>query len=115
MPSSYSTLLRIELIANGEKVGSWGSTTNVNLGTLIEQAISGRASVAMTDANYTLTTANGATDEARCAVIALSGTLTATRNVICPSTSKTYVVYNGTTGGQSIVLQNLWRDWRHRN
>ena len=36
MPSSFSPSLRIELIAPGEQAGTWGTTTNTNLGTLVE-------------------------------------------------------------------------------
>ncbi len=54
MPSTYSTNLKIELIALGEQVGTWGTTTNTNLGTALEQAIVGRANVSFTtDANKT--------------------------------------------------------------
>jgi hypothetical protein len=59
----------------------------------------------MTDANYTLTVANGTTDQSRNMFITLSGTLSTTRNVICPSASKLYVVTNSTTGSQSIVFK----------
>ena len=45
MPSTYSTNLRFELMATGEKSGTWGTISNTNIGTLIEQAISGVASV----------------------------------------------------------------------
>ena len=41
MSSTYSTNLALELIGAGDQAGNWGSTTNTNLGTLIEQAISG--------------------------------------------------------------------------
>ena len=34
--STYSTTLRLELIGNGEQSGTWGDTTNTNLGDLIE-------------------------------------------------------------------------------
>jgi len=108
MASTYSTNLRLELIGTGDQSGTWGSTTNTNLGTLLEQAISGVAAVSMTsDADYTLTTANGATDQARQAVLSVTSTvsLTATRNVIVPTVNKTYIVKNGTTGGQSIVVK----------
>jgi hypothetical protein len=105
MASTYSSRLRIELIGTGEQSGTWGITTNTNLGTLIEEAIAGVASITMTDADYTLTTANGATDQARQMVLNLSGTLSATRNVICPSVQKIYIVQNATTGGQSIVIK----------
>lgn len=105
MPSTYSTRLRFELIATGEKSGTWGDTTNTNLGTLIEEAIAGVAAVVMaSDANYTLTANNGSTDEARRAVLSVtsSASLTATRDVIVPTQTKLYAVYNNTTGGQSI-------------
>ena len=41
MPSTFSPNLKIELIATGEQSGTWGTTTNSNLGTLLEQAIAG--------------------------------------------------------------------------
>lgn len=105
MASTYSSRLRIELIGTGEQSGTWGVTTNTNLGTLLEEAIAGVAAVTMTDANYTLTEANGAQDESRQMVLQLSGALTATRNVICPAVQKVYIVKNLTSGGQSIVLK----------
>ena len=45
MPSTFSPNLRIELIGDGEQAGAWGNTTNSNLGTLIESAISGYVKV----------------------------------------------------------------------
>lgn len=105
MPSTYSPNLRFELTATGEQAGTWGNTNNVNIGTLIEQAISGVASITMIDADKTLVAANGASDEARNAAIILTGPLTATRNVIVPTVSKIYIVRNSTAGGQSIVVK----------
>jgi hypothetical protein len=107
MPLTYSSNLRLTLIGDGEQAGTWGQLTNTNLGTLIEQAIAGYSTVSITDANYTLTSINGATDEARSMALNITSsvTLTATRNVICPSVSKLYVVKNATTGGQSIVIK----------
>lgn len=107
MASSYSSSLRLELIGTGEQSGTWGDTTNRNLGTLLEQAIAGYSTVSMTDANYTLSVNNGTSDESRAAVLNItsSASLTATRNVVCPSVSKLYVVRNGTTGGRSIVFK----------
>lgn len=107
MASTYSPNLRIELIGTGDQSGLWGNTTNTNLGSLIEQAITGVASVPMTDANYTLTSLNGSVDEARNAVITMTSgvSLTATRNVIIPNVDKLYTFKNSTTGGQSIVVK----------
>ena len=41
MASTYSTNLKLELMGTGDQSGTWGSTTNTNLGTLLEQAIAG--------------------------------------------------------------------------
>ena len=106
MASTYSPNLRLELIGTGEQQGTWGSTTNTNLGTLLEEAIGGYVSVTVTDgADTTLTTSNGSADQSRNMVINLTGALTATRNVICPAIEKLYVVKNATTGGQSVVFK----------
>jgi hypothetical protein len=61
MASSYSDL-KIELIATGEQSGTWGTTTNTNLGTALSEAITGSADVAFssTDVTLTLTDTNNA-------------------------------------------------------
>jgi hypothetical protein len=106
MASTYSPNLRLELIGTGEQQGTWGSTTNTNLGTLLEEAIGGYVSVTVTDgADTTLTTSNGSADQSRNMVINLAGALTATRNVICPAIEKLYVVKNATTGGFAVTFK----------
>ena len=106
MPSTYSTNLRFELMATGEKSGTWGTISNTNIGTLIEQAISGVASVTHDDsASYSLTTGNGTSDEARNAVVVVTGTLTAARNLVVPSVDKLYVIKNSTSGGFNITVK----------
>ena len=94
MPSTYSPDLRIELIANGEKTGTWGTITNDNLGVIIEDAISGLASVSVTSANQALTAQNGAVDQARCAAVSLTTTTGASFNVYVPPVTKLYVIVN---------------------
>lgn len=105
MPSSYSPKLRFTLPVTGELSGLWGDTVNAGVTELVEAAIAGRAAVAMTDANYTLTTVNGAADEARQMALSVTGTLTAARNVVCPTSSKLYFITNSTTGGFAITLK----------
>lgn len=105
MPSSYTPNLRLVLPVTGELFGTWGDVTNEGLTSLTDSAIAGTASVAMSDANYTLSVANGAADQARQMFITLTGTLTAPRNVVCPSSSKLYFVTNNTTGGFAIVFK----------
>lgn len=104
MASTYSTSNRIELMATGEKSGTWGDITNGSWA-LIEDAIDGYVAVAMADANATLTTVNGASDQARNKVIKATGAHTATRDLIIPAVEKVYVVHNATTGGQSVRIK----------
>lgn len=106
MASTYSPNLRLELIGTGEQQGTWGATTNTNLGTLLEEAIGGYTSVTVADAgDTTLTTANGAADQSRNMTINLTGTLTASRNVIVPAIEKVYLVKNATSGGFAVTVK----------
>lgn len=95
--STYSPSLRIELITTGDQAGTWGSTTNTNLGTLVESAIAGYVSVSVTSANQAFTALNGAADEARQQTIALTTTTGANFNVYAPPAEKTYVIYNASS------------------
>ena len=104
MASTFSPSLRIELIGNGDQSGTWGTTTNNNLGTIIEQAVTGVQSIVMVNANYTLSNFNGVSDEARNAVLVVSGTNSAVRQIICPLVNKTYIITNNTTGGFAITI-----------
>lgn len=104
MASTFSPSLRIELIGDGDQSGIWGQTTNTNLGTLIEQAIAGVVTITMADANYTMTSFNGVSDEARNQVIILTGTNTAQRNLVAPLVEKTYIIRNSTTGGFAVQV-----------
>jgi hypothetical protein len=97
VPSTYSPSLRIELIGEGEQDGIWGQSTNNNLGALIEQAIAGVTTVDVTAADVTLTSFNGTVDEARSAVLVVTGSNAVTRNITIPNASKTYIVTNSTS------------------
>jgi hypothetical protein len=102
MATTYSTSLKLALIGDGDQSGIWGQTTNTNLGTLVEQAITGVQSITMSDANYTLTNFNGTLDEARNAVLVVTGTNNAVRDLIPPVVEKLYTIVNNTTGGYAI-------------
>ena len=105
MSSTYSTSLKLELIGNGDQSGTWGTTTNNNLGTLLEQAITGVQSITMSNADYTLSNYNGTSDEARNAVLFVSGTNSDIRKIICPQgQNKLYTIFNNTTGGYAITI-----------
>lgn len=96
MASTYSTSLGLELIGQGEQDGTWGITTNNNLGTLVEQAITGVQTITMSNATYTMTTFQGASDESRNAVLVLTGTNLAPQNLIAPGVEKVYLIKNST-------------------
>ena len=102
MASTYSPSLKITLPGDGDQSCIWGHTTNTNLGTLIEQAITGVVSIVMSNANYTLSNFNGVSDESRNAVLVVTGSNTAVRDVIPPVAEKMYTVVNNTTGGFAI-------------
>ena len=96
MASSYSDL-KIELIATGEQSGSWGTTTNTNLGTALEEAIVGTVDVAFSSGAVTLSLSDSnATQSARHLRLNLTGTSGGAQNLIVPAIQKNYLVHNGT-------------------
>jgi len=107
--STYSTNLKIELIPLGEQSGTWGNTNNTNLGTALEQAIVGYGNPNFTsDANLTITlTDSNASQTARnfALNVTSSGLLTATRELIVPTIQKPYLIFNNTSGSQSITVK----------
>jgi hypothetical protein len=97
MASTYSPNLALELIGTGDQAGTWGNTTNTNLGTLIEQAISGYDVQTLTaGTTLTLTIPNGSTGVARNMYLEFTGNGS---TVIVPSNKKLYFVYNNCTSG----------------
>jgi microcystin-dependent protein len=104
MPSSYSPRLRLELQATGENRSTWGLKGNNDF-SLLESSIAGSVTIAMADADLTLTALNGAADQARMAILIFTGTLTADRTVTMPTVSKTYIVANFTTGGKNVLFK----------
>jgi len=108
MASTYSSL-KFELIGTGEQDGSWGTTTNLNLGVAINEAIAGRANAVFgVDSDLTLTLTNtNSTQVARHYILNVTSSvsLSTTRNLIVPAISKPYIIENRTTGGQSIIVK----------
>lgn len=102
MASTYSSL-KIQLMATGENTTTWGTVTNVNLGTALEEAITGSADVAFSSANVTLTlTDTNATQTARNLRLNLTGTTGGARNLVVPAIEKIYLVNNGCADAVTI-------------
>jgi hypothetical protein len=112
--STYSNL-KIELIGTGEQDGTWGTTTNVNLGTALEEAIVGTVDQAVTASNLTLSLSDSnATQVARHLRLNLTGSAGGASNLIVPTLSngKNYYIKNSsntaitvkTTSGSGILV-----------
>jgi hypothetical protein len=104
MASTYSDL-KFELIGTGEQSGTWGTTTNTNLGTAIEEAITGSADVTFSSGDVTLTLTNtNASQTARNLRLNCTGTTGGARNLVVPSIEKFYIVNNGCA--DAITVKN---------
>ena len=106
MASTYSGNLAIELIGTGDQAGTWGNTTNTNLGTTLEQAIVGTANVTMTSATNTAITIaqNNTFQAARSLRLNLIGTISTAPYLYVPAISKQYIVNNGLAN--AVIISN---------
>ena len=107
MASIYSDL-KIELIGTGDQAGSWGNTTNTNLGTALQEAITGSADVAFSsgDVTLTLTNSNGA-QVGRNLRLNLTGTSSGALNLILGAemqVEKLYLINN--TLADAVTVKN---------
>lgn len=111
MASEYSDL-KIELITTGEQAGTWGATTNINLGTAIEEAITGSVDVDFngnTTKIITLTNTNSSQDarHLRLSIVDTgggSGNRTLYLGDGC-RINKLYIV-NNTLVGETVTVRN---------
>jgi len=100
--STYSSDLRIELIANGAQPGTWGTTTNNTLSYVIDPAITGFQTVSVTSANQALTYVSGSTatasaNQAVYASLAFTTTTAASFAVYAPPNPKQYIIWNNSS------------------
>ena len=104
MPSTYSQL-KIELIGTGDQAGTWGATTNVNLGTAVEEAITGNATVTFASSNAAIAlTDTNAAQTARNLRLILGGTISTTQTLFVPAITKQYLVTNNLSS--PVVISN---------
>jgi len=105
MPSSYTSLLGFVQPATGELTNTWGSTVNSQLTQLVEDSIAQYSQQDITAADWSLTTtAGGAANQARTAILIVIGTPGTTRYIYAPKQSKTYVVINNCTDSSSVYI-----------
>ena len=97
MTTAATSLLGLALPVSGELSGTWGDTVNNSITSLLDEAVAGTTTLS-TDADVTLSATTLATNQARQAVIRLTGVRTGVRTITAPAQSKTYVVINNSTG-----------------
>jgi len=95
----------VRLQATGGNPNTWGSLLNTAAAQLLEDSICGMAGIVVAAADVTLSQNNGATDQARMAILSLTGAPVAAHNINIPAVTKTYLVINAT--GQTMTIQVL--------
>jgi hypothetical protein len=96
--TNFTPLLGLALPTTGDLSGTWGTTVNEAITDLLDDAVAGTVTLSA-DADVTLSTTNGADNQARNAVILWTASNGATtRNITAPAQSKAYVVINSGTG-----------------
>jgi hypothetical protein len=108
MASTYSTDLKLELMATGENAGTWGTKTNTNLN-LVQQAIAGYEAIDVASADVTLVMSNASISNARNMILNFTGTLAANRTVNIPdSIEKFYILKDSTThSGNTLTFKTV--------
>ena len=98
-----TALIGLLLPTQGTLNGTWGDAVNSQITSLIDSAIAGTTELTA-DADAVLSATVTAPNEARQAILLCTGVRTAVRTISPPSSSKTYVVINTTTGGFGVTV-----------
>ena len=111
MSSNYSSL-KFELITTGEESGSWGTTTNTNLGTAVEQAIAGMATLTSADftanvCTLTLTNTNALQNARAMCIVINAGAVTAAGTLNVPAIQKSYLIINNASFAVTVKVTGL--------
>lgn len=102
MASTYSNS-GIELIANGEQSGTWGTTTNTNL-EIVDRLVNGVGTIALSGTSHTLTTSDGALSDGHYRVLVFSGSPSGTNTVTIDPNNASHVYFVVNTTAQSVVM-----------
>jgi|TARA_R110002124_G_scaffold101072_1_gene248475 hypothetical protein len=107
MSSTYTTNLRLEKQGNGDNPNTWGLVLNTAVIDLVDSAITAYTTVSVdtNGSDITLTNQNGATDQARSAMLEFEGSIGNNTNVIIPSTSKIYIIKDKSVRSNTPTLK----------
>ena len=108
MSSTFSNL-KFEIIGNGEQSGTWGTTTNANIGTAIEQAIVGMATLDSGDftanvATLTLTNTTALQDARALCLNIAAGAVSAAGTINVPAIEKPYIIINDSSYAVTVKV-----------
>jgi hypothetical protein len=111
MPSTYSNL-KFQLIGNGEESGFWGNITNTNIGTAIEQAIVGMATLTSGEftanvATLTLANTNAAQNARALCLNIAAGAVSAAGTINVPAIQKPYIIINDSSFAVTVKVSGL--------
>ena len=107
MASSYTNSLGLEKQGTGENSNTWGQRLNSNVIDLVDEAVAGYTTVALTSATQTaLTVSDGTSSPGRHATLEFTGNIAATVTVTIPTEQKTYTVINSVTNGGNVLMVN---------
>jgi microcystin-dependent protein len=106
MASTPTTRNRLNLQAQGDNIGSWGTVLNSNVFSLVDEALDGLTTLAITG-NVSLTSTNYASDQSRKRILRLTGSPGASYIITIPGVEKYYVVHNVTDAPQQLKAGGL--------
>ena len=105
MASTFTTNIRLNKQGDGDNPNSWGQVLNEGVISLTDHAIAGIATISVgATTSVTLTSNNGASDEARSAILHIKGTVGGTHNtisLIVPANTKHYLINNDVSANTS--------------
>lgn len=105
--TTYSANLRLVEQTTGSDVGTWGTVLNAGMIDQVDFAIAGMTAINSTGGTVTLTVNNGASDQARSAILSVTGALTGDLTIVAPALTKTYVVANNTSGAHNVIINTV--------
>ncbi len=105
MTATYTTRIRLTKQGTGDNDSTWGVVLNDEVIELTDYAIAGYTTISLAAGDVSLTINDGTADQARSAMLELTGTLTGNRGVYLPTNiSKSYIVKNDTSGAYSATV-----------
>lgn len=102
MASTY-TQSGVELIANGEQTGTWGTTTNTNL-QIIDRMTSQAGAITLSGTTHTLTVSDGTLSDGHYGALVFGGSPSGTNTVTISPNDARRIYFVKNVSGQSVTL-----------